>query len=130
MFKKRAEIFYKYCYLTLGIITFLWTISFIVYHFYLYSFFGFYPSYDNPTYSEFAHNLSIIKLNGFIIGFWIVALWCAIYIFPIVFFTNLILKFTSKIRMNWKIILLSFLCCLFSWLILFILGDTFEWLLD
>lgn len=130
LFKKRTEIFYKYCYLILGIITFLWTLSFIVYHFYLYSVFGFYPSYDNPTYSEFAHNLSIIKLNGFIIGFWTVALLCAFFIFPTVLLTNLILKFSYKIRMNLKIILLSFFCCLTSWLILFILGDTLGWLLD
>lgn len=128
--KNLTEKFITAAYLILGITTLLWTISFIIYHFYLNSVFGFYPSYNNPTYSEFAGNIFIVELNGFITGFMIVAFWCVFLIFPSVFVINVLLKFTAKIKLNWKIILFSFVCCLMSWLVLLVLGDTFTWLLD
>ena len=130
--KNRAENTIKISYLILGIITLLWTVSFIIYHFYLSSFFGFNPSYDNPTYVEFSNYIRIVELNQLISTFWTIGVFCSMFVFPIVFVINLVLKFTTEFKWNVKIILFSFISCLSIWLILYIppFRDTFSWILD
>ena len=127
-----TEKYLKIAYLILGVVTLLWTLSFIIYHFYASSVFGFNPTYNNPTYTEFSNNNLILELNRFLTLFWIVSIWCSLYIFPIVFAINLLMKFTNKVKLNFKIILFSFFSCLSNWLILYLpsFGDTFGWMLD
>jgi hypothetical protein len=130
--KEKTEKFFKITYQTLGVVTLLWTLSLIVFHFYASSVFGFNPTYNNPAASVFRENNLIIEMGSFLIRFWIVAMWCSLYIFPITFLINLLLKFTLKIKPNWRIILYSFSFCLSMWLILYVpnFGDTFNWMLD
>ena len=130
--KKITQSFFKYSYLIIGIVTLIWTLSFIAFHFYVSSIFGFNPSYDNPTYTDFYQNKLIVDLIKYISGFWVVAFLCAFCFFPIIICINLILKYTTELKLNLKMIGFSFLCCLISYLILFApyFGNTFEWMLD
>jgi hypothetical protein len=75
----------------------------------------------------------MVNLSGFLIVFWLISIWCSVYIFPIVFSINLILKFTSKIKLNYKPIAFCLLGCLSMWLIMISsssFNDTFGWILD
>jgi hypothetical protein len=130
--KEKTEKFLKITYQTIGVLTLLWTLSLIIFHFYASSVFGFNPTYNSPADGEFPENNLIIEMGSLLIRFWIVAVWCSIYIFPIIFLINLFLKFTLNIKPNWRIILYSFACCLSMWLILYVpyFGDTFTWMLD
>lgn len=119
-------------YFILAITPLLWTLSFILYHFYTSSVFGFNPTYNNPTYAEFSDNNIILKLNRFLTWFWIIAMWSSLYIFPFVFVINLILKFSSKLKLNIQGVLFNLFSFLLMWLIIYIpaFGDTFSWMLD
>ena len=130
--KEKTEKFFKIIYLSIYIVTLTWTLSLIIFHFYTNSVFGFNPTYNSPANVEFMENNLIIEMGRFLIIFWIVAMWCSLYIFPIIFLINLFLKFILKINPNWRIILCSFSCCLSMWLILYVpnFGNTFNWMLD
>ncbi len=131
--KHLIEKIFKVSYLIFGIIPILWVISLIIFHHYVSSVFGFNPSYNNPEYSEFSNNILIVNSSGFLLGFWIISMWCSTYIYPTIFLINLILKFTSKIKLNYKPILFCLIGCLTIWLIWTSssqFGNTFGWILD
>ena len=130
--RETTEKFLKITFQSIGFVTLLWTLSFIIFHFYANSVLGFNPSYNDPADSIIRENNLIIEMGTVLIGFWIVALWCSLYIFPILFLIIILFKYTLNIKLNWRIILFSFSCCLSMWLVLYVpnFGDTFKWMLD
>ena len=129
--KNLTEKIFNTSYAVIGFIPILWVLSLIVFHYYVSSFFGFNPTYNNPEYSDFFSNALIVNLSSFLLEFWNISMWCCLYFFPIIFLVNLILRFTKKIKLNYKSILIPFfgflLMCLI-WVLPF--GETFGWILD
>lgn len=130
--KETTEKLLNISFQSIGFVTILWTLSLIIFHFYAISVLGFNPTYNNPANSVFQENNLIIEMGSVVIRFWIVAMWCSLYIFPILFLINILFKYTLNIKLNWRIILISFTCCLSMWLVLYVpnFGDTFKWILD
>lgn len=130
--KERIEKFSKITYLTIGIVTLLSTLSFIIFHFYTSSVLGYNPKYNSPDYNDIPINYMIVELGILIIYLLSVAMCFSLYIFPIIFLINIFLKFKLKIRLYWEIILFSFICCLSILLIFYVpeFEDTFSWLMD
>ena len=128
--KSLLEKTFKVSYLILGIVPILWVISLVIFHYYVSSVFDFNPKHNN---SEFSNNTLIMNSSRFLLGFWVISMWCSTYIFPIIFLINLILMFKNKMKLYYKPILFCLVGCLTIWLTCTSsspLGNTFGWILD
>ncbi len=117
-----------WAYRILGIIPFLWSISVIIFHFYIVNTIGFQPTYNNPTHID---NDLIWKLGSYLIIFYVVSLYC-LFIFIGLFVIHLIFRFKKKSQIDFKNIAISSIG-LFLAIIVFIvhrLYDTLSWVFD
>lgn len=124
---------FKVSYLVLGIIPILWVIVLIIFHHYMSFEFGYSPTYNKPEYSEIFSNAIILNLCDFLLLFWIISMCCSVFIYPIVFLINLVLKFTNKVNINYKSILFCLIGYMVFWLMMILsspYGNTFSWILD
>jgi len=133
MNKIRIEKSINTSYKVVGFFPLLWLVLFVIFHFYVSSVFEFSPSYSHPEYSVYSENSLIINASKLLLGLWIFSIWCTVYFFPAILLINLILKFRTKIKMNYKLIIICFAGCLamfLTWSLSSPLRDTFEWILD
>jgi|GEM_PF-5332652 len=119
-------------YRMLGLISGVWTLCLIVFHFYVYFKLGYAPSYDQPSYSEFSDQPIMSFWYNLIGAYFWVGLACLFYVFPAIFLLHLIFKFTNGLKMNFRVILVSLVYCATPFLVMFvpIIGDTLWWILD
>lgn len=129
---KKIEQLFNIAYVVIASFSLLENLLLIFYYFYLSSIFGYSPSYGNPDYTQYSQNSMLITLNTIIVLLFIISLWCTVYIFPVIFTGHLVLKFTKKTPLNFKVAIAGFICSASIFLIPLIPGiaDTLSWILD
>jgi len=130
--KTQIEKIFKISFLSIGGVSFFFLMLFLGYHYYVNVFFGFQPTYDHPTFSDFSNNTFMVRTNHYFALYFIIVILIEIAVFPIALAVNIILKFTKKVQLNYKAILFDILGLPILWLLLYFtaLGNTFTWMLD
>ncbi len=118
-------------YIVVSIIPLVWLLLFLGLHLYLKYSLNIAPSYNSPQLKDSQWILHYYTIGIFVLG--IVTLWCVIYVFPVLFFINLWLKYIGSMKMMRLFIYLGLFNIFMIYYVFEInqqLSSTMSWMLD
>ena len=80
----------------------VWLVLFIVVHVSIESVFGYTAAYNRPSQLEYTQHTFINVSYHILIIFWIISMWCIVYIYPALLMTHIVFRFKYHLKIDLK----------------------------